>query len=89
MNNNLTKFKDKKRMNPGIDIDIGDLTEPDDDVEEKQVVLDDKPDVDNDEIDFDSYEIDAMKCDREFLCLIPVEDQYHIMENPIITTCCG
>ena len=35
MNNNLTKFKDKKRMNPGIDIDIGDLTEPDDDVEEK------------------------------------------------------
>ena len=47
MNNNLTKFKDKKRMNTGIEIDIGDLTEPDDVVEEKQVVVDEKPDVCN------------------------------------------
>ena len=67
MNNNLTKFKDKKRMNPGVEIDIGDLTEYEDDdkVEEKEDVVEDL-DVDNDEIDFDSYEIDAMKSDREF-----------------------
>ena len=72
MNNNLPKFKDKKRMNPGIDINIGDLSEYEDDdrPETKEPVIEINEE-ENDEIDFNSYEIDAMKSDREFQCLIP------------------
>ena len=68
MNNNLTKFKDKKRLNPGIDIDIGDLSEYENDnkIEEKEIAIEKLDEDSNDEIDFDSYEIDAMKSDREF-----------------------
>ena len=41
MNNNLTKFKDKKRLNLGIDIDIGDLSEYENDnkAEEKDMAI--------------------------------------------------
>jgi hypothetical protein len=68
MNNNLTKLKDKKRLNPGIEIDIGDLSEYEDEkrVEEKEIAIEKIDEDSNDEIDFDSYEIDAMKSDREF-----------------------
>jgi hypothetical protein len=68
MNNNLSKLKDKKRLNPGIEIDIGDLSEYEDEkrVEEKEIAIEKIDEDSNDEIDFDSYEIDAMKSDREF-----------------------